>query len=129
MGKVKNTDVPQQTDAAARRRYEELETIRRTALIGLEVVDRDLRYLRVNDRLAEFIGEPRQEILARTLHEIGKIDLLSVLQMQARGVGPQIALVNIRKDRLITRVNLHLALGGSFEEETDKRVIEESAGE
>ena len=126
---MNNTDVSLPTDAAARRRYEELETICRTAPIGLELVDRDLRCLRVNDRLAEFIGEPRQEILARTLHEVGKIDLLSVLQMQARVVGSLLALVNIRNDQLINRVNLHLVLGGSFEEETGKRVIEESAGE
>jgi NodT family efflux transporter outer membrane factor (OMF) lipoprotein len=67
--------------------------------------------------------------LAKTQYEVGKVDLLSVLQMQARVVGAQIAMVNIRNDQLITRVNLHLALGGSFEEETGKRVIEESVGE
>jgi PAS domain S-box-containing protein len=31
---------------------------------------RELRYLRVNDRLPEFIGKPRDEILGRTLHEV-----------------------------------------------------------
>jgi len=44
--------------------------------------------------------------------------------MQARVVGSRIALVNIRNQQLITRVNLHLALGGSFEEDSEKRVIE-----
>jgi NodT family efflux transporter outer membrane factor (OMF) lipoprotein len=62
--------------------------------------------------------------LAKTQYEVGKIDLLSVLQMQARVVGAQIAMVNIRNDQLITRVNLHLALGGSFEENAEKRVVE-----
>ena len=33
-------------------------------------------------------------------------------------------MVNIRNDQLITRVNLHLTLGGSFEENPEKRVIE-----
>ena len=62
--------------------------------------------------------------LAKTQYEVGKVDLLSVLQMQARVVGSQIAMVNIRNDQLITRVNLHLALGGSFEENPEKRVVE-----
>jgi NodT family efflux transporter outer membrane factor (OMF) lipoprotein len=62
--------------------------------------------------------------LAKTQYEVGKIDLLSTLQMQARVVGSRIAVVNIRNDQLITRVNLHLALGGSFEEKPEKRVVE-----
>ena len=44
--------------------------------------------------------------------------------MQARVVGSRIALVNIRNQQLITRVNLHLALGGGFEEDSEKRVVE-----
>jgi NodT family efflux transporter outer membrane factor (OMF) lipoprotein len=66
--------------------------------------------------------------LAKTQYEVGKIDLLSTLQMQARVVGARIGMVNIRNDRLINRVNLHLALGGSFEEDAEKRVVE-GAGE
>jgi outer membrane protein TolC len=62
--------------------------------------------------------------LAKIQYEVGKIDLLSVLQMQARVVGAQIGMVNIRNDQLINRVNLHLALGGSFEEDAEKRVVE-----
>jgi outer membrane protein TolC len=62
--------------------------------------------------------------LVNTKYEVGQVDLLSVLQMQARVVGAQIAMVNIRSDQLITRVNLHLALGGSFEEDPEKRVVE-----
>ena len=61
--------------------------------------------------------------LAKAQYEVGKIDLLSVLQMQARVVGARIGLVNIRSDRMIDRVNLHLALGGSFEEDPEKRII------
>jgi multidrug efflux system outer membrane protein len=67
--------------------------------------------------------------LARTQYDVGKIDLLSTLQMQARVVGSQIALVNIRNDQLITRVNLHLALGGSFEENPEKSVVEGASEE
>ena len=67
--------------------------------------------------------------LAKAQYEVGKIDLLSVLQMQARIVGSRIGLVNIRSDRMITRVNLHLALGGSFEEDPEKRIVKPTPAE
>jgi PAS domain S-box-containing protein len=70
MGKATKIDSSQSNDAAASRRYEELEAIYRTAPVGLGLVDRHLRYLRVNDRLAEFIGKPREEILGRTLPDV-----------------------------------------------------------
>ena len=67
--------------------------------------------------LLEVLDENEQAWeLAKAQFEVGKIDLLSVLQMQARVVGARIAVVNIRSGRLITRVNFHLALGGSFED-------------
>jgi len=73
--------------------------------------------------LAEVLSENEAAWnLANTQYDVGKIDLLSTLQMQARVVGSRIALVNIRNQQLITRVNLHLALGGSFEEVDGRRV-------
>jgi multidrug efflux system outer membrane protein len=44
----------------------------------------------------------------------GAIDTLSVLQIQARVIGARAGLIRIRGERLAQRVNLHLALGGSF---------------
>jgi PAS domain S-box-containing protein len=70
MGNQKDTDKPQPNDAATERRYHELEAIYRTAPVGLGLVDRDLRYLRVNDRLAEFLGKPPEDIVGRTLAEV-----------------------------------------------------------
>lgn len=53
--------------------------------------------------------------LANVRYEVGRTDLLSVLQMQARWLGARISLIRIQNERLSQRVNLHLALGGSFE--------------
>ena len=53
--------------------------------------------------------------LAQKQYQVGRIDLLSVLIIQARLIGAEAALISIRNDRLANRVNLHLALGGSFE--------------
>ena len=53
--------------------------------------------------------------MERSRYEVGQTDLLSVLQIQARWIGARVGVVNIASDRLIQRVDLHLALGGSFE--------------
>ena len=52
--------------------------------------------------------------IAMIQFETGKLDLLSVLQMQNRVISARIAQISIRNQRLSQRVDLHLALGGSF---------------
>jgi len=52
--------------------------------------------------------------IARVQLEEGAIDTLSVLQVQARVVAARASLIRVRGERLAQRVNLHLALGGSF---------------
>lgn len=44
----------------------------------------------------------------------GSMDLLSVLQLQAGQIGSQADLIKLRNAQLANRINLHLALGGSF---------------
>ena len=53
--------------------------------------------------------------MSKTRYDVGQTDLLSVLQIQAQWVGARVGVVNIQNDRLAQRVDLHLALGGSFE--------------
>ena len=48
-------------------------------------------------------------------YDEGATDLLSVSQIQSRWVAGRIALLRIENERLAQRINLHLALGGSFE--------------
>lgn len=47
--------------------------------------------------------------------EVGRIDFLDVLVVQNNWLAARIARLNMAMQRLINRVNLHLALGGSFE--------------
>lgn len=47
--------------------------------------------------------------------DIGKIDFLDVLTLQNKWIQSEIALIEISARRLLNRVGLHLALGGSFE--------------
>lgn len=53
--------------------------------------------------------------LARTQFDVGQIELLNVLQIQSRWTGARVSHLRIRNERLVNRINLHLALGGSFE--------------
>jgi outer membrane protein TolC len=53
--------------------------------------------------------------IARERYDVGQTDLLGVLQIQAQWVGARVGVVSIKSDRLTQRVDLHLALGGSFE--------------
>lgn len=57
-------------EARTRFALEELEARYRCAPVGLCVLDRDLRYVRVNDRLAAIDGVPVEDHIGRTTREI-----------------------------------------------------------
>lgn len=58
------------SEATARRQLAEIQATYDTAPIGLCVIDRDLRYVRINERMAEINGLPAQAHLGRTVREI-----------------------------------------------------------
>jgi PAS domain S-box-containing protein len=61
----------------------ELETVYRTAPVGLALFDPvEFRYLRLNDRQAEIVGLPTEEILGKTLTEIAPIEGLDAMFRQ-----------------------------------------------
>ncbi len=53
--------------------------------------------------------------LAQTSYRIGKVDLRSVQQQQLSVYSARLAELRVQSEELSQRVNLHLALGGSFE--------------
>jgi PAS domain S-box-containing protein len=64
----------------AERQRMEIESVYRTAPIGLALFDaKDYRYLRLNDRQAEFFGLPPEQILGRTVTEMAPIEGLKDL--------------------------------------------------
>ena len=64
----------------AERQRAEIESVYRTAPIGLALFDTtDFRYLRLNDRQAEFFGLKPEEIVGRTLTEMAPIGGLKEL--------------------------------------------------
>ncbi|MFO8003923.1 PAS domain S-box protein [Thioalkalivibrio sp.] len=54
----------------ARQRLTELEELYQNAPVGLCLLDRDLRFLRINERLAEINGVPAAEHLNKTVREV-----------------------------------------------------------
>src|SRR5579862_9563146 len=62
------------------RQLSEIETVYRTAPIGLALFDvKDFRYLRLNNRQAEFFGLTPEQVVGRTLTEMAPIDGLREL--------------------------------------------------
>lgn len=59
-----------ESEDLARQRLAEIEAIYKSAAVVLCVFDRDLRYLRINDRLAEINGLPVEQHIGRTVREI-----------------------------------------------------------
>lgn len=71
------------------RQYAELETLYDTTPVGLSLLDRDLRYLRINERLAEINGIPADDHIGRTQNEmLPEIDeLIRTSQLQVLETG------------------------------------------
>jgi PAS domain S-box-containing protein len=59
-----------QSENRYRKEASELDALYKSAPCGLILVDRDLRYVRVNDVVAEFIGLPASQIIGRTIREV-----------------------------------------------------------
>lgn len=53
--------------------------------------------------------------IARARYNVGEIEVLDVLQIEARTNVSKSALIDMQARRLAQRIDLHLALGGSFE--------------
>ena len=66
--------------------------------------------------LREAVDESAEALrVANVQFDVGKVDLLSVLQQQGQLVAAKVNLLSVRDQRLQQRVDLHLALGGSFD--------------
>jgi outer membrane protein, multidrug efflux system len=66
--------------------------------------------------LTDALGEQTRALdLTQTRLRVGRADMRAVEQQRLSVQTAQLALLNVRADELAARVNLHLALGGSFE--------------
>jgi len=58
------------TEELARQRLSEIEDLYRNAPVGLCVLDRDLRFLRINERLAEINGVPAADHIGKHVQDV-----------------------------------------------------------
>jgi PAS domain S-box-containing protein len=77
----------QQRQEETERQRAELETIYENAPIGLSLLDAvELRYLRINDRQAQTIGLPKEQIIGQVITDIAPLPgLKELLEMAAAG--------------------------------------------
>ncbi|MCU0523740.1 MAG: PAS domain S-box protein [Elainella sp. Prado103] len=59
-----------QSQATIQQQLAEIESIYQTAPVGLAILDPDLRYMRINQQLAEMNGKPVADHIGRTIREI-----------------------------------------------------------
>ena len=90
-----------------------------TVLQALEQVEAGLTNEELLERREDFItrsvdNNKQAYDIALKQYDVGQIDLLSALQMQTRWLGARTNLIRVKNARLAERINLHLALGGSF---------------
>ncbi len=80
-------DTLQQRQEETERQRAELETIYQTAPVGLALYDPvEFRYLRINDREAEIVGLPKEEILGQVITNVVPIaGVRELLEMAAAG--------------------------------------------
>lgn len=57
-------------EGIARQRSHEIETLYKTAPVGMALVDRNRRYLKINQHFAELNGQPIEKHIGRTLGEM-----------------------------------------------------------
>ncbi|MGC9951969.1 MAG: PAS domain S-box protein [Bryobacteraceae bacterium] len=69
-GQKRFEQVLRENEERAQRELAELEHIYQTAPVGLCLIDADLRYLRINERLAAINGLPADDHLGRTVWEV-----------------------------------------------------------
>lgn len=91
-----------------------------TALKAFSEVEQGLSnesLLREQQTYLSQVVDDSQEALrvANVQFDVGKVDLLSVIQQQGQLIGAKVNLINIKDNRLQQRIDLHLALGGGFQ--------------
>jgi outer membrane protein TolC len=72
--------------------------------------------------LGQVVAEYQKALdFAQSAYRIGRRDLRNVEEQQLALYSARIALLRVQSDQLSQRVNLHLALGGSFDQPAEAK--------
>ncbi len=78
-------------------------------------------FLQREESLQTVVDERTEAVrIMEVQYKVGRIEFYNLLQAQAGLLSSRSTLISMRNERLSQRVNLHLALGGSFEDNTKK---------
>ncbi len=110
-------------DAATAKQQEAIAAYGQVALKALKEVE---SLLRTEDNLLKREESLKNEVDSNRVayeqtnleYETGQISMLDLLIVQKKWIVSKIAELDTAGKRLVNRINLHLALGGSFEEQT-----------
>ncbi len=134
----------QESSRRVQQHHAELEFIYRNVPVGLCVVDREFRFLRMNERLAELNGIPANDHLCRTIREVlpDMADRLEPIWQRVLETGDPVINVELRgrtpkqpgveRDWLGSYIPVRDANGGIYgigcvvEEVTDRKRAEEA---
>ena len=106
------------------RTLEQQEAVANYAQIALRAIGEVENALAASESLAaraslltQALGDQTRALdLTQTRFRVGRTDRRAIEQQRLSVQGAQLALLNVKTDELMERVNLHLALGGRFEE-------------
>ena len=112
----------QLTGQVALRTAEQKEAVANYAKLALQALDEVENALDAEDTLAtreellrvSAADSRRAAGLTETSYRIGKSDLRDVMNRNLSANAAEVALLAVRRERLVRRVDLHLALGGDF---------------
>ncbi len=80
-----------------------------------DLMNEDLLAQRVKYEEEVLVDRNESVRIATYQYKAGSIDLLSLLQLQNAQIISQVNITKLRTEQLTNRINLHLALGGSFD--------------
>ena len=112
----------QLTGQVALRTAEQKEAVANYAKLALQALDEVENALDAEDTLAtreELLRVSAEDSrraagLTETSYRIGKSDLRDVMNRNLSANAAEVALLAVRRERLVRRIDLHLALGGDF---------------
>jgi len=106
--RIRTLEQKQAVAQYARQALQALGDVENALAAGQTLADRE-------KMLAQVLSDSERALsLAQTSYRVGSGDLRAVQQQQLNVHAAQLALLRVRSEQLTQRVNLHLALGGSF---------------
>lgn len=110
-----------EVDKATAIQKQSIEDYAQKVLVAFKEVETSLsleeKLLEQENYLKEIVSDNKNSLqLSKVAFEVGSVEYLEVSQLTNRLIASEISLIDISSKRIFNRINLHLALGGGFED-------------